>query len=118
QRVALARALYGDPVLVVLDEPNSNLDDLGEAALVQAVADLKQRGATVVVITHRLNILNVVDKLFVLREGVLAMHGPRADVLKALRQQQLQAIAGGAKEKIEAVAEKAKVASLPVAANL
>lgn len=118
QRVALARALYGDPALVVLDEPNSNLDELGEAALVQAVADLKLRGATVVVITHRLNILNVVDKLLVLREGALAMYGPRADVLKALRQQQVQAIAEGAKEKVEAVAARAKAAGFSVTANV
>src|SRR5690606_14318515 len=62
QRVALARAMYGDPTLLVLDEPNSNLDDLGEAGLVQAVNDLKKRGATVVVVTHRMNILTSVDK--------------------------------------------------------
>lgn len=117
QRVALARALYGDPTFVVLDEPNSNLDDLGEAALVQAVADLKSRGATVVVITHRMNILNVVDRLFVLRDGALTMHGPRVDVLKALRQQQLQAIADSAKEKVEAAAAKAKAAALHVEVN-
>lgn len=91
QRIGLARAIYGDPALVVLDEPNSNLDDVGEAALVKAVLDLKQRGATVIVITHRMNILNAVDNLLVMREGSVTMYGPRENVLKELRQQQLKA---------------------------
>ncbi|RTZ43172.1 type I secretion system permease/ATPase [Candidimonas sp. SYP-B2681] len=93
QRIGLARAIYGDPALVVLDEPNSNLDDVGEAALVDTVNELKSRGTTVVVITHRMNILNAVDKLLVMREGTMTLYGPREDVLKALRQQQLQAAA-------------------------
>ncbi len=84
QRIALARAIYGDPVLVVLDEPNSNLDDVGEQALVCAVQELKSLGSTVIVITHRTNIVGVVDKLMVLRDGTLQLYGPRNDVLSAL----------------------------------
>lgn len=84
QRIGLARAMYGNPVLVVLDEPNSNLDDIGEQALVRAVFDLKAQGSTVVVVTHRTNIVSVVDKLMVLRDGVLQLFGPRAEVLAAL----------------------------------
>src|SRR5690606_17067035 len=91
QRVALARAIYGNPRVVVLDEPNSNLDDVGEAALVETIKDLKERGTTVILITHRMSVLNSVDKLLVLRDGVLTLFGPRDDVLKALRQQQIQA---------------------------
>ena len=84
QRIALARALYGDPVLVVLDEPNSNLDDIGEQALVRAVLDLKNQGSTVIVVTHRTNIVSVVDRLLVLRDGTVHLFGPRNDVLAAL----------------------------------
>ncbi|MBP6019520.1 MAG: type I secretion system permease/ATPase [Burkholderiaceae bacterium] len=96
QRVGLARAIYGDPALVVLDEPNSNLDDAGEAALVQTMMDLKRRGATVVVVTHRMNILRAVDKLLVMREGAMAGYGPREEVLKALREHQQQAASAAA----------------------
>jgi len=91
QRIALARAIYGHPRVVVLDEPNSNLDDVGEAALVETIKDLKARGTTVVIITHRMSVLGAVDKLLVLRDGALTMYGARDEVLKALRQQQLQA---------------------------
>ena len=88
QRLGLARAMYGNPAMVVLDEPNSNLDDVGERALVTAINDLKQRGTTVFLITHRMNILQVVDKLLVMRDGTVAMYGPRQQVLAALQQQQ------------------------------
>jgi len=91
QRVGLARALYGDPVLVILDEPNSNLDDLGEQALARALAGLKQRGCTVIVITHRLGILNLVDRIMVLNEGLLVLDGARDEVLAKLNPRQPQA---------------------------
>lgn len=84
QRIALARALYGDPVLVVLDEPNSNLDDAGEKALADAIRDLSSRGKTSVLITHRPSALTVANKLMVLRDGTVAAFGPREDVLAAI----------------------------------
>lgn len=84
QRIGLARALYGQPALVVLDEPNSNLDDAGEAALVQAVRKLKAEGCTVVLVTHRPSILGAVDKLLFLKDGVQTLFGPRDQVLKTL----------------------------------
>jgi ATP-binding cassette, subfamily C, type I secretion system permease/ATPase len=84
QRVGLARALFGDPRLVVLDEPNSSLDSEGEAALVDAIAQLKERGATVIVIAHRPSILQHADKVLILRNGAIHAFGNRADVLGKL----------------------------------
>jgi PrtD family type I secretion system ABC transporter len=84
QRVALARALYGEPRLVVLDEPNASLDNEGDEALLRALADLKAQGATVVVVAHRPSLLRGVDKLLVLNEGAVQVFGPRADVLARL----------------------------------
>lgn len=91
QRVALARALYGEPVFVVLDEPNSSLDEAGDAALAQAIAQLKARGTTFVVMTHRTSVLGVADKMLVLRDGVQQAFGPRDQVLAALNQAAQQA---------------------------
>jgi ATP-binding cassette subfamily C exporter for protease/lipase len=86
QRVALARALYGDPVLVVLDEPNSSLDEEGDAALARAIQEAKARGTTFVVMTHRSSVLGVTDKMLVLRDGQQVTFGPRDEVLAALQQ--------------------------------
>ncbi|MFI3123415.1 MAG: type I secretion system permease/ATPase [Methylococcales bacterium] len=91
QRVGLARALYGDPQIVVLDEPNSNLDEIGEAALGNAIQRLKQKGATVIVITHRNNVLANVDKLLILNDGLVSVYGPKEQVIAHLQQQQAQA---------------------------
>jgi ATP-binding cassette subfamily C exporter for protease/lipase len=88
QRVALARAIYGAPKLLVLDEPNSSLDEAGELALMQTLAQLKAQGATVVLITHRTSVLPAADKVLMLREGVVAAFGPRDEVLAALRNAQ------------------------------
>ena len=87
QRLGLARAMYGDPALIVLDEPNSNLDDVGEQALVMAVQDLRQRGKTIVLITHRTSIIGATNKLLLMRDGAAQMFGPTNDVLAALQQQ-------------------------------
>jgi ATP-binding cassette, subfamily C, bacterial EexD len=85
QRIGLARALYGNPVVVVLDEPNSNLDEQGELALARAIQRLKAKQTTVIVITHRNNVLANVDKLLVLKEGQLSVYGPRDQVLAHLQ---------------------------------
>jgi ATP-binding cassette subfamily C exporter for protease/lipase len=84
QRIALARAIYDAPALIVLDEPNSNLDESGEAALIKTVNDLKAGGSTIVIVTHRTSILAAVDKLLLMRDGMVQLFGPRNDVLNAL----------------------------------
>lgn len=96
QRIGLARALYDNPVLIVLDEPNSNLDEQGEAALEQALVELKQKQATVLMITHRNNVLSKVDKLLILNEGALVAYGPRDQVIAYIQQKQQQANAPAA----------------------
>jgi ABC-type protease/lipase transport system fused ATPase/permease subunit len=84
QRVALARALFGDPRLVVLDEPNANLDQDGDDALARTLQRLSQRKVTTVVITHRLWILRHVDKILLLRNGNVDMFGPRDEILSKI----------------------------------
>ncbi|SEL00392.1 ATP-binding cassette, subfamily C, exporter for protease/lipase [Variovorax sp. YR750] len=88
QRIGLARALYGDPSLIVLDEPNANLDDTGEAALLRAIRELKSRGKTVFLVTHRQGAVAVADRLMVLSDGELTADGPRDAVLASLRRPQ------------------------------
>jgi len=97
QRIGLARAVYGDPRLVVLDEPNSNLDDVGDIALGVALAKLKEKGTTLIVISHRLTILSSVDKLMVMKEGRIVDFGGTEEVMKNL--QQAQALAPAKKPK-------------------
>ncbi len=84
QRVALARALYGDPVFVVLDEPNSSLDEAGDAALTKAIATMKSRGTTFVINTHRTSVLSVSDRVLVLKDGAQQLYGPTAEVMQKL----------------------------------
>jgi ABC-type protease/lipase transport system fused ATPase/permease subunit len=85
QRIALARALFGSPRLVVLDEPDANLDLAGQAALLGALADLKSKGVTVIVVSHNPTLTTALDKLLLLKDGALDMFGPSAAVMARLR---------------------------------
>jgi ABC-type protease/lipase transport system fused ATPase/permease subunit len=84
QRIALARALYGRPKLLMLDEPNASLDSAGETGLLQTLAALKQQGATIVLTTHRVNLLAITDKILLLQGGAVAAYGSRDDVMPKL----------------------------------
>jgi ABC-type protease/lipase transport system fused ATPase/permease subunit len=92
QRIGLARALYGNPRLVVLDEPNASLDVEGDEALNQAIATLKRNGSAVIVIGHRPSTLAQTERILVLAEGRLQLFGPRAAVIDHLKRQQVQAV--------------------------
>jgi ABC-type protease/lipase transport system fused ATPase/permease subunit len=102
QRIALARALYGDPKVVILDEPNSNLDGAGELALAESLKALRSH-ATVVVVTHRSTLIQHVDKVLVLDAGKAQHYGPTADVLRAM-------------QKVAPAAAGAQVVTLPARA--
>jgi ATP-binding cassette subfamily C exporter for protease/lipase len=92
QRVALARAIYGRPKLLVLDEPNSSLDEAGEQALLATLQSLKAQGSSVLLITHRTSVLPQADKLLMIRDGQVAMFGPRDEVLAALQKAQSEGL--------------------------
>ena len=104
QRLAIARALYGDPKFVVLDEPNANLDEIGEQSLIQAIRHLRARQATVIVTTHRPRLIGVVDMMLVLNGGRQVGFGPPKDLFES------------AKRTLEAAAEKKSVTEAPPAA--
>lgn len=106
QRVGLARALYDEPAIVVLDEPNSNLDEQGEMALSRAIQSLKQKGSTVVIVTHRPSILNQADRIMVLAEGRIAIFDTREKVTEAMK-------AANLKAKQQLSASKQNVSTLP-----
>jgi PrtD family type I secretion system ABC transporter len=84
QHLALARAVYGNPRLLVLDEPNSNLDSVSEEALLKALDEVKSKGATIVVITHRPSVLHAADKMLLMRDGQVELFGSRAQVMAQL----------------------------------
>jgi ABC-type protease/lipase transport system fused ATPase/permease subunit len=92
QRIAIARAIYGMPKYVVMDEPNSNLDEIGENALIQTVQALKNNGSTVVITTHRPRLVSTVDMMLVLKAGKQVAFGTAQDMLEAVRR--LQVVAG------------------------
>jgi len=109
QRIGLARAMYDDPALIVLDEPNSNLDDVGEQALLAAVLDLRQRGKTIVMISHRPSAVQVTTKLLLMRDGAVHMFGPTNQVLAALNEAAKKAAEAQAAAQAQVAAAQAAV---------
>lgn len=95
QRVGLARALFGEPSLVVLDEPNANLDAAGEAALMQAIAGLHQRGASVLVVAHRPDIVSAADRILAIERGTVSAFGRRTDLIEQLRRKKVRPVETG-----------------------
>jgi ATP-binding cassette subfamily C protein len=100
QRLALARALYGDPKLIILDEPNSNLDNNGEQALIAAIRQARARGAIIIMIAHRPSVMAVADKMMILEHGAIKQFGPRTEVIEMIeprsqdRQKRIRAVTG------------------------
>lgn len=84
QRIGLARAIYGDPSIVALDEPNANLDENGEASLLSAIVELKNKGTTIVIITHKQNLLANMDKILIMSDGCMQLFGTRDNVIQAI----------------------------------
>ena len=107
QRIGLARALFGKPAIVVLDEPNANLDSAGETALVGAVRHLKQIGSTVIFVTHKTNMLTLADKVLLMEQGAVRLYGDREDVVAK--------IFGGPKAVPSQPQPHAVVAQMPIA---
>lgn len=107
QRIGLARALFRDPVLVVLDEPNANLDSEGDAALSNAIRDLKERQATVIIVAHRPSAITHVDKLLMIIDGEPRAYGPRDEVLNKIAPGQISPIGGARKARDQSVDSEA-----------
>ena len=108
QRLAIARAFYGIPKYIVMDEPNANLDEVGESALVQAVSYLKSQGSAIVMTTHRPRLVSVVDNLLVLRNGRQVGFGPAEDMINAVRN--LQVVNPGEASPMEGVEDDGQTA--------
>jgi ATP-binding cassette subfamily C protein/ATP-binding cassette subfamily C exporter for protease/lipase/ATP-binding cassette subfamily C protein EexD len=106
QRIGLARAVYGDPKFIVLDEPNANLDQLGESALAAAIAELKSRGAAIVMVGHRPSTLSEATKILLLKEGRVHMFGPRDAVLAKMRE---RTVAKAKRDAASGVAEPSSI---------
>jgi ATP-binding cassette subfamily C protein len=92
QRIALARAVFGNPSLILLDEPSSNLDSEGDQALTECLVQLKARGTTVIIISHRPATLATVDKILILRDGAVDIFGHRAEIIAKLNRPAVQAV--------------------------
>jgi ABC-type multidrug transport system ATPase subunit len=115
QRLAIARAFYGMPKYIVMDEPNANLDEVGESALVNAVAYMKSQGSAIVMTTHRPRLVSVVDNLLVLRNGQQVGFGPADEMINAVRN--LQVVSPGEqaqKDSVQEVQIKEATNDLPV----